>query len=267
MRLSDVLSKEPQEYVQIEGFLFGKRLKAGRQQKLDVGKIVLPYHCNACNNDMSFLSEDKLYCIGVNDHLVSIDCVLKCPRCNALVEEWFLVESEDEIFNASPNVRILKRVDKMSENVYYPFSNNPYALFFEKAERAYREKLGAGAIIYLRKIYEEITLKVAIAKGFSIHKANGSVRPFKDILEEVDEQNSIIPREFSENGYRLFKELSEIIHSKNDAISEEKEAIALQKYEPLKRLVKGVIDNVQNHADLQAAVVALNWGEENNDQD
>lgn len=265
MRLSDILSREPQEYVQIEGFLFGKRLKAGRQQKLDVGKVVLPYHCNACNNDMSFLSEDKLYCIGVNDHLVSIDCVLKCPRCNALVEEWFLVESEDEIFNASPNVRILKRVDKMSENVSYPFSNNPYALFFEKAERAYREKLGAGAIIYLRKIYEEITLKVASAKEVTIHKTNGSMRPFKDILKEVDEQNSIIPREFSENGYRLFKELSEIIHSNKGVISEEKEAMALQKYEPLKRLVKGVIDNVQNHEDLQEAVAALNWGEENND--
>ena len=115
--------------------------------------------------------------------------------------------------------------------------------------------MGAGAIIYLRKAYETITLQTASAAGITIMKSNGtSQRPFKDILQEVDAQKHIIPQEFSADGYKLFGELSEIAHGTNVS-----EADALLKYEPLHRLVVGIIENVKNNAELMTALGNLGW--------
>lgn len=86
-------------------------------------------------------------------------------------------------------------------------------------------------------------------------KSNGtSQRPFKDILQEVDAQKHIIPKEFSADGYKLFGELSEIAHGNNVS-----EADALLKYEPLHRLVVGIIENVKNNAELMTALGNLGW--------
>ena len=42
MRLSDVLSKPiTTEYVQVEGFLSGRKLKTGNSKKIAVGKVAL----------------------------------------------------------------------------------------------------------------------------------------------------------------------------------------------------------------------------------
>jgi len=73
------------------------------------------------------------------------------------------------------------------------------------------------------------------------------------LLQEVDRQCSIIPREFSENGYRLFGELSDVVHG------EYNEDLALLKYESLHRLIVGVLDNVKNNNELMAAVGSLGW--------
>jgi hypothetical protein len=82
MRLSDVLSKDTKtDFVQIEGFLENRILKIGSQKKIRVGKIALNYYCKVCTDYRTFCSGDDLFCVGVNDQLVSIDSALKCPQC------------------------------------------------------------------------------------------------------------------------------------------------------------------------------------------
>ena len=50
-----------------------------------------------------------------------------------------------------------------------------------------------------------------------------------------------IAYEFSQNGYRLFRELSDIVHG--DSV--ENYALGLVKYKALKCLVVGILDNVK----------------------
>lgn len=210
MRLSDVISKEPSEkYYQIDGFL-GKRLKAGKQQKIEVGTVTLPFYCKKCEDMLTFSSiNQSLTCIGVNDYVVSIDTVLKCPRCEANVPVWFLVESDGTTMMTSqtPNVRVLKRTYKLSEEVSLNDERyGKYSLLIEKANRAYYDGLGSGAIIYLRKIYEQIVVETAKAANISIKTNKGKRKKFNDLLKEVDEKCKIVPEEFSQNGYKLFSD-------------------------------------------------------------
>lgn len=255
MRLSDVLSKPmANEYTQVEGFLNNRRLGFGRQAKISIGKIALNFFCKKCNDDRTFCSTDELFCLGVNDSTVSIDCAFRCPICESSVQSWFLVESVNDIFSQSPKVRILKRSEKLSELVL--FSRNQYNDFselLEKAQRAYCDELGAGSIIYLRKILERITVQVAEAANISTKNENGKRKSFKDLLEEVDKQRSIIPKEYSANGYRLFSELSEVIHGSYE------EELGLKKYDALRRLVIGIIENIETNRELMIAVGKLGW--------
>ena len=257
MRLSDVLSKPvTAKFQQVEGFLSNKELKCGKQKKIDAGVVSISYFCKKCDDNISFLSGKELFCIGINDRLISIDCAVTCPRCGAIVPVWFLVESQNNIFSSSPSVRILKRTEKLTENISLGTSPyEDYSEWFDKADQAYRDDLGAGALVYLRKIYESITIKSASAVGVDILKKNGSQRPFKLILEEVDKKCHIIPSEFSNNGYKLFGELSDIVHGEYD------EEIGLKKYEALRRLVIGVLDNVKNSREIKEARIALGWPE------
>jgi hypothetical protein len=254
MRLSDVLSKQPSlEFKQVEGFLCEKILVAGKQKKIQVGKIALNYFCKNCTDMRTFCSGEDIYCIGVNDHLVSIDCVLKC-HCDASVQLWFLVDCDGDISGRAPEIRILKRSEKLSTDVLLDKERyGEFSELLEKAQRAHRERLGAGAMVYLRKIFEQITIQTATVAEISCTKDNGKRKPFKALLEEVDRQCSIIPREFSENGYRLFGELSDIVHG------EYNEGLALLKYESLHRLVIGILDNVKNNSELMTAIGSLGW--------
>ena len=257
MRLSDVLSKPVDlKFWQVDGFLDNRKLKSGKSKKLAVGKVGLPYFCKCCDSDMTFISAEDIYCIGVNNKQISIDSVLTCSRCGNELLVWFLVESNTDIHNPAPEVRVLKRTEKFTPNALSAKSTyGNFAELLGKADCAYRNELGAGAIIYLRKAYETITLQTASAAGITIMKSNGtSQRPFKDILQEVDAQKHIIPQEFSADGYKLFGELSEIAHGTNVS-----EADALLKYEPLHRLVVGIIENVKNNAELMTALGNLGW--------
>lgn len=258
MRLSDVLSKQPvDQYVQIEGFLNNRRLSSGRQSRIEIGKIALNFFCTNCNDDRTFCSKDEIFCLGVNDSIISIDTVFQCSRCTSTVQMWFLVEGDGDIFIQSPKVKILKRSEKLSNTVRLSKEqDNDFSELLEKSQRAFRDDLGAGAIIYLRKILERITIQVAKAAEISPTRPNGSRKPFKVLLKEVDEQRYIIPREFTANGYRLFSELSEVIHGECD------EKTGLQKYEPLHRLVVGVIENVKTNQELMRAIGALGWNDQ-----
>jgi len=256
MRLNEVLSKKPTiEFRQVEGFLGEKKLAAGKQRKLQVGKIALNYYCDKCTDLRTFYSGEELYCIGVNEQLVSIDSVLNC-HCGASVQIWFLIDCEGDICGRAPEVRLIKRSEKLSTGVlldkeqYGDFSES-----LEKSQRAHREGLGAGAMVYLRKIFEQITQQTAAAKGISVLGRKDGKKPFKNFLIEVNEKCSIIPREFSKNGYKLYEELSDILHG------EYNEELALQKYDSLHRLVVGILDGVKNNTELMTAIDRLGWNE------
>lgn len=265
MRLSAILSKPiSDKFVQVEGFLGNQQLGTGKQRKISIGNVGLNFFCKNCRDYRTLYSNEELFSVGVNEHLISIDCVLKCLSCDASVQMWFLVESEGDICSPSPYVRILKRSEKLSSTVmlnkeqYDDFSD-----LLEKAQCAYHDELGAGAIVYLRKILERATEQAACAAGIDtkITDRNGKRRrkPFKTLLEEVDRQKSIIPKEFSANGYKLFGELSDVVHGDYD------EQLGLQKYGALRRLVVGILDNIKNNKEMMAAIGSLGW--EDGDED
>ena len=72
--------------------------------------------------------------------------------------------------------------------------------------------------------------------------------------------SSIVPVIYSDNGYDLFRRLSNIAHGNSD------EETALREYEPLRRLVVGIMDNVKrkeeeikNNAEIKTALDAIGF--------
>ncbi len=255
MRLSEVLSKEPTEYRQVEGFLANRRLTCGKQRKIEnSGNVLLNYYCKNCEDQRTFATTNTLYAIGIDDKHVSIDCTLKCVGCNQTVSTWFLIESEEEIADTMPKIRISRKAVKHSDLVRITAGNYDYSELLEKAECAYQNGLGAGAVVYLRKIFETLTAQVADASNVSRKTEKGRRKKFSDLLREVDSQKHIIPREFSNNGYELYSKLSNVVHGEYD------EQEAVQNYDALKRLVVGIIENVSNNDSLANAVAALGLG-------
>lgn len=260
MRLSDVLSKPPsREYKQIHGFLQNKKGMAGQEADVFIGSVALNFFCKKCDDLRTFYSKPGLSCIFVNKHLVSIDCVLTCG-CGTSVPAWFLVESNNDITGPAPEVRIMKKNAGLSEHVANTLRYGEYSRLLDKAELAYNEGLGAGAIVYLRKVFEKITVQSAKAMQIDYKRhEGGNPKNFKELLLKVDEQCSIIPAEFSANGYKLFQELSNVVHGEYD------EDLGLRKFDPLYRLVVGILDNIKNRKELRAAMKALGWDDENED--
>lgn len=259
MRLSGILSRPPNDqFMEIEGFLDGKILHPGQQREIAVGLVCLPFFCERCGDDQTFMSGNMLFCIGVNESTVSIDCVLECPQCRiSSVPTWFLVTCDEDISSRTPNVKLLKHSYKLSDNV--SLSRDLFRDFTDmlnKAQLAHADNLGAGSVVYLRQILEIVTFRTAEVVGIETRNRSNKRRPFKNVLEEVDQVQNIIPREFSQNGYRLFGELSNVIHGDLD------EQAALQKYPALRRLVTGIIDNIRNKQEINDAITALGWNGE-----
>lgn len=91
-------------------------------------------------------------------------------------------------------------------------------------------------------------------------KSNGNLKPFIQILTPVKDQCNIIPSEFAEDGYKLFGELSDVVHGDYD------EDEALQKFDAFYRLVTGVLEKIKTNRELMDAIGTLGWhtgGEEN----
>lgn len=278
MRLSDILSNPPSDqFVQIDGFLGDKKIGVGKQKILDIGTVGLSFFCKHCNNVNTFCAAERphsdneeiqqktkepLYCVIVNNRTVSIDAVLKCSVCKKQIPVWFLVESDGDMFTRQVNCRILKR----RENFGNVATSQRFDAFgectplLEKANAAYREGLGAGSMVYLRKAFERVTVAAAQGAGISTKTANNRSKRFSDLLREVDTQCRIIPNEFSNDGYRPYRELSEVLHGDYD------EELGLRKYEYLYRLTVGIIENIKNSRELAGALEALNrinGGQEN----
>ncbi len=254
MRLSDVLSKDYLvNYEQVEGFIKAKP-KYGIAKRIEVGKIAVNCKCGICNDVRTFASEKELQLIMIRDEMFSIDTRLTCSVCGESVAAWFLVDTDGGIDSLRPKVRLIKKCIKYSDTVGPVFNiAEEYAQLLEKAEIAYRENLGAGSIIYLRKIFEIVTDSIADENGINILGSNGKKICFRDRLQRVDMAVHFIPPEFSADGYRLFGELSDVIHGEFD------EADGLAKYQMLKRLVIGIIENVKNQSEYDEAKRNLGW--------
>lgn len=255
MRLSDVLSKAPDGTAyQIEGFLDGRRLSWGKHKNLDVGKVFHNFHCQQCGDQRSFQSGKTLACLGLGDRAVSIDATLKCPGCDGTVEVWFVIGSENDIFGQAPRVRVERYTEYLRGNaVRIGVVTGQFAELLSRAQQAYEAGLGAGAMVYLRKIFESITYEVAEIQGITVVTGKGWRRPFKQVLQDVDAARQIIPPRYRSNGYTLFSELSEVIHGDTDEVS------ALQKFEPCRELVLGVVHEVTRDNVFARAVEDLGW--------
>lgn len=239
-------------------------LKNGDFVEINAGRIALNFYCRKCEDSRTFLSSDRLHALIISENLISIDASLQCPVCKTTeLQVWFLLEVK-EMFTEEPKVKILKRTEKLSEDVSELRENSfgIYTDFLEKAMRASREGFGAGSIIYLRKVFEQVTSEAAKASGISttfINKKNKEQRKtFKDLLTEVDKKCAIIPVEFSNNGYKLFGKLSDVVHGKY------KEEIALEKFGAFYRLVTGVIENIKSKDEFRSAMQALGLTEGGN---
>lgn len=263
MRLSSRLSDKNKNSGEIESFIDWEKyttvkeeeteeirlIGAGDFIEIQIGTITLPFYSTACNDSVSFISPKQLHCLIVNNTLISIDCQLRCmdyekdnPKCKAChpyVQAWFLV-SVDDISANFPRVSVVKQSFKLPDTIKLPIeTEDKISEWLGKAEIAYKERLGAGAITYLRSAYEQIVLEVGRKAGLDVYKhPNGKSKPFYQVLEIVDKQCSIIPVIYSDNGYKLFQELSNIVHGNVD------EETALKEYEPLRSLVVGIIENV-----------------------
>ena len=259
MRLSGVLSKLPtSEFKQVDGFLVGKKGDVGQRVDLNSVQVTYSYRCTLCEDVSVFVSKGTISCVFISKQLISIDCVLACD-CGANVPVWFLVESYNEIVDQNPEIRILERKDKLSENVRI-IDNDEYSEFLDKSERAYRDGLGAGSMVYLRKIFESLTKKSAASAKIDTAKPDGKRKNFKDLLKEVDAKLSIIPKPFTERRYKLYEELSSAMHGDSD------EEDSLQKYEACKRLIVGIIENIRanekaikDSKEMKSAIDSLGW--------
>lgn len=284
MRLSSRLSDKKENNGAIESFIDWDRytispeeetedlqlISVGDFLEIQIGKIILPFYSTACRDSVSFVSPKKLHCLIISNSLISIDCQLSCmdydkdnpacQNCNHCVQAWFLVGADD-IFASSPTVYVVKENFKLPDQIKLPIeTEDKYAEWLAKAEIAYKERLGAGAVIYLRSILEQITIKVGNDAGVDIYQSNGRTKPFSQVLQAVDAQCSIIPVIYSDNGYELFRRLSNIAHGNAD------EDTALREYEHLRRLVVGIMDNVKkkeeeikNNAELKKALGAIGF--------
>lgn len=291
MRLSSRLSDKNKNHGEVESFIDPDKytsleedatdeivyISAGDFIELQIGKINLPFYSTICQDSNSFISPQKLHCLIISDKMISIDCQLKCTdfdiksskcrQCNPYIQAWFLIEADD-IFANTPNINLVKQNFKLPENIKLPIEiEDKYSEWLAKAEIAHKERLGAGAIIYLRSAFEKITQEVGLNAGVTIKNKKDKFLDFREVLQRVDSECSIIPPIYAENGYDLFSKLSEIAHGDSD------EETALNEYESLRRLVIGIIENVRrkneeikNNAEIQKALIdagLVAGGEEN----
>ena len=282
MRLSTVLSEyENNAYRQVESIIDKDKyydpdediadenrepVENGSIIELDIGTLVLHFFCVNRNDNVTYRSSIQ-HCLVVNKNILSIDCILECIDCDSCrdckrtIQAWFLVEA-DNVFSDKPNVKILKYNFKVPEDIKFFYETSDiYAEWFAKADYAYREKLGAGSVIYLRTIFESITKELGNLEGLQIYKANGNLKPFIEVLSTVDEKCAIIPDLYKQDGYNLFKKLSNIAHG--NASEQE----ALEYYPELRRLVKGILDNInrqkeeiRNNKEIREALTKIGFG-------
>lgn len=254
-RLAEVLTEAPNTAPkQVENFLGSRRMVWGTYKRIEVGNVVRNYQCARCRDMRSYSSSGNLSCLVTGESTISIDVSVRCPGCDSSAEIWFLVAAEDDLYGPSPTVFLERFSENRRDTIAALVSpNEKIDDLFDRAKIAFDNGLGAGAMVYLRKIFEITTIHTAESIGISICRTSGSRKPFKDLLREVDEAKQIVPQEYSKNGYRLFGELSDEIHGDSD------ETTALSKYDPCRKLVYGIVDNVRKKHGFEEAMTGLGW--------
>lgn len=255
MRLSSVLSDAVLLRLnQVEPFMGKTSASWGSHRRIDVGTVTRQYYCTKCESMRPFNSKKQLNCLVAGPDLVSIDVVLKCVDCANTVENWFLLKCADDLFGQAPTVSLVYCNEHLgtSARALGPNSGDMQDLL-DRADLGRRVGLAAGSIVYLRKHFEITTHTAAAGVNVPLQTSKGKRRTFAEILREVDEKIQIIPDEFSQDGYRLFSELSEVIHGQAD------ETVALGKFDALRRLVVGVYENVRNREEFAQATRELGW--------
>ena len=238
------------------------RITDGDFIEIQIGTIVLSFYSAICDDSVSFIapshrSPKKLHCLIVNSKTISIDCQLtcadfnsndeKCKGCSHCIQAWFLIEADD-IFSNRPIVKVIRKTYELPEYIKIPVeASDKYSEWIAKADLAHKERLGAGAAIYLRSVFETIVKEIGAENGIIqefIDKRNKKqYRNFEQYLESVDSVCKIIPDQYSKNGYELFRKLSNIAHGHAD------EETAVREYDALKRLVVGIVENVKKQRD------------------
>ena len=281
MRLSTVLSEyENNEIRCVESIINGDKyydpeetmvdeeripVENGTVIDIDIGTLVVPFHCAHRNDNVTYKSSIQ-HCLVINNKILSIDCMLECidcdtcKNCQRTIQAWFLVEA-DNVFSDMPKVRILKYNFKAPKDIKFLYETSDiYDEWFSKADYAYRERLGAGSIIYLRTIFENLTKELGTSEKAEIYTPNGKLKPFDQILSVVDEKCSIIPDLYKQDGYNLFRKLSNIAHGNST------EQEALENYPELRRLVKGIADNIKskreelkNNEEIKKALIKVGF--------
>ena len=180
MRLSSRLSDKSKNSGEIESFIDWEKyttvkeeeteeirfISAGDFIEIQIGTITLPFYSTACKDSVSFISPKRLHCLIVNNSMISIDCQLrcmdyeednpKCRSCHPYVQAWFLI-GVDDISANSPRVSVVKQSFKLPDTIKLPIeTEDKFSEWLGKAEIAYKERLGAGAVIYLRSAFEQI---------------------------------------------------------------------------------------------------------------
>ena len=253
MRLADVLGRAPSTAAhQVERFLGAKRVGWGQHRNINAGQIIRNYFCLTCGDVRTFFSSKLLSCLVTSSESISIDVSLKCSACGTRTEAWFLVGADD-VFGQAPTVHIERYTEHRGDTASDGGAADQVDDLLERAQIAHDDRLGAGSMVYLRKIFEISTVQAAKAIGISTKMDKGARKRFRDLLKEVDQKSGIVPREFSSNGYQLFSDLSEVMHGSAD------EGEALAKYVPCRRLVIGIVDNIRNNNEMSQAVAALGW--------
>ena len=295
MRLSSRLSDENQRHGEIEPFIYFDRyattfdeyvgqtedehretISSGDIIDIQIGKVILPFYSETCNDSISFISPKKLHCLVVSRKMISIDCQLtctdfdtgnaKCQGCVHCIQAWFLVEVND-IFSDRPIVSVIRKSYELPKSIKLPIEKaDKYSEWLAKAELAHGERLGAGAAIYLRAVFENLVYEIGkengIEKTFINKWQKEQHKSFEQYLVSVDSVCKIIPEQYSQNGYDLFRRLSNIAHGNAD------EETALSEYEPLRKLVLGIINNVKkkreeikNNYEIQKALQELGFSD------
>lgn len=260
MRLSAVLSRSGDhatDPLQVENFLGPKHIARGTHRNVDVGTVLRNYECETCKDLRSFQSHGKLSCLVTGSRTVSIDTVLNCPGCRQRVGAWFIVRCiRDDLFSPAPTVLVDRMVEHRTVQAVQDdeCELDPYQLL-QRAVVAHQVGLGAGAMVYLRKIMEVVTRAAATAYEVSTEGKNGGRKPFAHLLKEVDEEAQIIPAQFSGQGYDLFSELSNQIHGNGTEVE------AITRFGPCRALIEGILSNIELNGKIGGAMQQLGWNE------
>lgn len=251
-------------------------INAGDSVGIEIGQIFLPLYSSLCDDIVSFTSIPNLHCLVISSKMISIDCQLqcgkfspkdqRCKRCIPYVQSWFLIEA-DNIFSSRPTVNVIKKNFNAPSYFKLPVETvDKYSAWLAKAEIAYNERLGAGAAIYLRSAFESLVYEIGeengIEKTFINKWKKEQNKSFEQYLVSVDSVCKIIPEQYSQNGYNLFRKLSNIAHGNSD------EETALKEYAALKCLITAIIENVKkkqaeikNNQEIQRALIEIGFAE------